>query len=116
MFCDFTLIWPDAEAIFLAGDFNHWSTTATPLHALSEGRWRVRVSLPPGRCRYCFYICKRTEPAPAGVWRPALLLRVHGAGSVVEVDAAVEEAERTWHADSRIGSTSRRFVAERVSA
>ncbi|MFN8490154.1 MAG: isoamylase early set domain-containing protein [Caldilineaceae bacterium] len=37
-----------AERIFLAGDFNHWCPTATPLHQEADGVWRVRVELPLG--------------------------------------------------------------------
>jgi len=42
-----------ATSVCVAGDFNHWSPTATPLmHDARLGVWQACVNLPPGRYRY----------------------------------------------------------------
>jgi 1,4-alpha-glucan branching enzyme len=46
-----------AEQVQLCGDFNGWSTTATPLAPRKGGRFSVTVSLPAGRSyRYRFLL------------------------------------------------------------
>lgn len=42
-----------AESVALAGDFNEWTTTATPCRRNDDGVWSVQIDLlPPGRYRY----------------------------------------------------------------
>ena len=44
---------PDAKKVSIAGDFNDWSATATPLkHDERLSIWQACVPLPPGRYRY----------------------------------------------------------------
>lgn len=38
----------EAATLFLAGDFNDWSVTATPMQQVSPGTWEVRLRLPEG--------------------------------------------------------------------
>lgn len=52
----FELVDPDAKAVFLCGDFNDWSTIATPLQADKTGRWKTAVFLKPGRYEYRFLV------------------------------------------------------------
>ena len=48
-------IW--ADRISLAGDFNDWSATATPLHQDRDGVWRAVLDLPTGsRCEFRYLI------------------------------------------------------------
>lgn len=48
-------IW--ADRIFVVGDFNEWSTTATPLAQERDGVWRVTLDLPQGsRYEYRYLI------------------------------------------------------------
>lgn len=56
-----------AQAVFIAGTFNEWSATATPMLALGEGRWVKALSLPPGRYEYCLVVDGewRSDPAAA---------------------------------------------------
>ena len=42
----FGLAAPEATEVFLAGDFNQWSTTATPMKRRSDGAWVVGLELP----------------------------------------------------------------------
>lgn len=34
---------PDADAVYLMGAFNNWSTTRTPMRRVAEGGWEVVV-------------------------------------------------------------------------
>lgn len=52
----FSLVAPQAKEVFLAGEFNHWSKTATPMKKAADGRWSATVSLPPGKHAYKFII------------------------------------------------------------
>ncbi len=66
---------PGARSIALAGSFNEWHPTATPMVALGEGRWRKELSLPSGRYEYRLVVdgqwaddrtAKETVPNPFG--------------------------------------------------
>ncbi len=35
---------PDAEAVYLLGPFNRWSTSATPMHYDGNGEWSAELS------------------------------------------------------------------------
>lgn len=45
---------PQTHEVFVAGSFNDWQPTATPLKPAGEGKWGVELSLPPGRYEYRF--------------------------------------------------------------
>ena len=45
-----------AAAVFLAGDFNDWSSDHTPMTGGSTGEWSVSLRLPPGRYEYKFVV------------------------------------------------------------
>lgn len=38
--------------LYLAGDFNEWSTSATPLQQVKPGTWETKLKLPEGEHRY----------------------------------------------------------------
>jgi len=40
----------------LAGTFNDWSTTATPLKRFGDGQWKVALQLLPGRYEFKFLV------------------------------------------------------------
>lgn len=42
----------EAQQVAVAGDFNNWSPTATPMDSSDRGNWRMKLSLKPGRYRY----------------------------------------------------------------
>lgn len=47
----------EAQRISLAGDFNQWRPSASPLHKGSNGIWRAQIDLPPpGRYGYKFVV------------------------------------------------------------
>lgn len=48
---------PDtAEAVFLAGTFNGWDPTATPMVLGDGGQWAISLALAPGRYEYKFVV------------------------------------------------------------
>jgi hypothetical protein len=47
---------PDAKAVAVAGDFNGWNPTQTPLERLSGDAWAVTIPLRPGRYEYMFVV------------------------------------------------------------
>ena len=42
----------EASAVCIAGSFNDWHPSATPMVALGDGRWVKELTLPPGRYEY----------------------------------------------------------------
>lgn len=52
----FSLVRPDARAVFVAGNFNRWEPTSTPLKAAGGGRWSVELDLAPGAYEYRFVV------------------------------------------------------------
>jgi 1,4-alpha-glucan branching enzyme len=52
----FTLSDVQAETVTLAGEFNGWSRSGTPLARGDDGTWRVTVALKPGRYLYKYLL------------------------------------------------------------
>ena len=49
----FVTLYPRAETVQVAGDFNNWQPTATPLEKVgSSGVWQTKIKLPAGKYRY----------------------------------------------------------------
>jgi hypothetical protein len=65
----FVLAVPDARSVALAGDFNGWSRSATPLvEGENPGQWSVTLSVPSGRHEYAFIVDgERWVPDPTAV-------------------------------------------------
>ena len=53
---NFTLSAPEAQNVFLAGDFNGWDINSHPLKKGTKGKWKVSVDLMPGRYEYRFLV------------------------------------------------------------
>ena len=47
---------PEAEAVILMGDFNHWNAKAHPMKKDKNGVWRKIVMVYPGRYEYKFLV------------------------------------------------------------
>jgi hypothetical protein len=45
----------EAETVCISGDFNNWSPNAYCLKRNGD-TWNIRLSLPPGRYRYAFFV------------------------------------------------------------
>ena len=61
--------------VSIAGSFNDWQPSATPMVAVGDGLWVKELSLPPGRYEYRFVVngqwvddpnAKETAPNPHG--------------------------------------------------
>jgi 1,4-alpha-glucan branching enzyme len=52
----FTYTDSKAKAVFITGEFNHWSTTATPMKRDELGKWMAQVALRPGKHAYKFFV------------------------------------------------------------
>lgn len=68
-----TFILPASEAkrVTLTGDFNGWSSDASPMKRGEDGRWETTVELAPGRYQYKFVVDGQWIPdphAPENVW------------------------------------------------
>ncbi len=50
----FALELPEAQAVFLSGEFNGWSPQTIPMKRAGNGPWEAVVPLPPGRYEYKF--------------------------------------------------------------
>lgn len=54
-----------ADEVYLVGSFNDWQNRATPMMALGEGMWGLRLPLPSGRYEYQFEVDGKRIPDPA---------------------------------------------------
>ena len=45
-----------AQSVFLAGTFNNWDSTATPMHRDDGDEWQVAVALSSGTYEYKFIV------------------------------------------------------------
>ncbi|MCG3148242.1 MAG: 1,4-alpha-glucan branching enzyme GlgB [Verrucomicrobiae bacterium] len=52
----FTLDAPQASTVAVAGTFNDWDATRTPLTRGKNGQWKTKVSLRPGRHEYRYVV------------------------------------------------------------
>lgn len=62
----FTFAAPNAQAVFVAGEFNQWNATATPLQKGASGMWTVALNLKPGKYQYKFIVDGNWQTDPAG--------------------------------------------------
>lgn len=63
----------DAERVYVAGDFNDWSTSETPLNKRKDGRFSTTLTLPAGReyrYRYVLDGDRWTNDADADRYEP----------------------------------------------
>ena len=79
----FMLDSPDADEVYLCGDFNEWVPRTLPMIRRGAGHWEKRLALQPGRYEYKFIV--------NGIWihnpdSPENVQNAHGSlNSVVEV-------------------------------
>ena len=52
----FSCVAPAASEVFLAGSFNDWDPTATPMVRVPGGAWHVALPLASGRHVYAFVV------------------------------------------------------------
>jgi len=47
---------PEAHRVNLVGDFNNWNKESLPAKKGSQGTWKVKVNLKPGKYQYKFFV------------------------------------------------------------
>jgi 1,4-alpha-glucan branching enzyme len=60
----FTLNAPEADTVFLCGDFNNWDEKKHPMKKDQWGLWKKEVILSPGRYEYKFKVDGRWQIDP----------------------------------------------------
>ncbi|MEX2214268.1 MAG: isoamylase early set domain-containing protein [Phycisphaeraceae bacterium] len=63
---------PVVQSVYLAGDFNDWSVSATPMARIALDLWYAEMKLPPGDYRFRYFTSHRgwmTDWAAFGVER-----------------------------------------------
>lgn len=92
----FVFVAPDARHVALAGDFNGWDTTSTPMVRSASGLWTVAVPLAPGRYGYAFVVDGRrfvADPAapfaPDDFGQPTSVITVSGPPSAAAAGGAL---------------------------
>jgi 1,4-alpha-glucan branching enzyme len=61
----FEFLAPDAQKVYLAGDFNNWDSKTNLMKKDKKGVWKAAVSLKPGRYEYRFLVDGTWENDPA---------------------------------------------------
>jgi serine/threonine protein kinase len=61
---EFTVNAPTARIVSLAGEFNKWSATASPMRKRASGEWAINMQLPAGRYQYKFIVDGKWMPDP----------------------------------------------------
>jgi 1,4-alpha-glucan branching enzyme len=60
---------PNAQAVYLVGDFNRWNSTTHPMGRRALGWWFLQVPLTHGHHQYCFLVDGKLtlDPSAMGV-------------------------------------------------
>ena len=53
---EFSLSAPQAQSVFLAGNFNQWDPSSHPLKKDKKGIWKTLLALNPGQYEYRFFV------------------------------------------------------------
>jgi 1,4-alpha-glucan branching enzyme len=81
----FALPEPNAMQVSLCGEFNGWSSEATPMKRRDDCHWEAAVDLAPGKYQYKFLVDGEWVPDPMA---EESILNPHGTlNSVMEVQA-----------------------------
>jgi len=93
----FTYSNPSANSVFVAGQFNNWDTSATPMQKDSAGLWSVRVPLVSGSYQYKLFVDGawmldpgNTQQADDGTGNQNSLLIVGAAGAASSPSSPAE--------------------------
>ena len=54
-----------AQEVCIAGSFNDWHPSVTPMVRLDDGKWAKELTLPPGRYEYRFVVDGQWMDDPA---------------------------------------------------
>jgi Carbohydrate-binding module 48 (Isoamylase N-terminal domain) len=71
--CHFVVVC-SAAGVSLVGDFNGWSTTATPMTRTDENVWQITLRLRPGQGRFGFFLVNRDVSGGSGTFEGSTYL------------------------------------------
>ena len=68
---NFTCLAPDANAVFLTGDFNDWDPSSHPMKRQPDGAWTAQIPLPHGHHHYRYLVDGKAvlDPRAIGIAR-----------------------------------------------
>ena len=98
---EFTFYRPQADCVFLAGEFNGWHPGELPMVRTAEGHWLAKMRLPTGEFKFRYYADGEwfadyaafgVEPGPFGL------------DSVVRVAAKPIKVATTEHATETVAA------------
>jgi 1,4-alpha-glucan branching enzyme len=70
---EFAFYAPEANEVFLAGEFNHWDTQSLLMKKDKDGFWKTKIKLSPGRYEYKLFVDdKWVENIPGAELSPNL--------------------------------------------
>lgn len=80
----FVTLYPRAQSVQVAGDFNNWKPEEGPLHKVGDsGVWQTQMRLPAGRYRYRLVVDGQWQQDPYNEWTE--LNPFGGYNSVLEI-------------------------------
>ena len=118
-----------AQEVCIAGSFNDWHPSVTPMVRLDDGKWAKELALPPGRYEYRFVVDGQwvddpaaTELIPNPFGTPNAVLEVRPAtpaplaqpGAAARADLPPKRTTENLPPPSR--ATAQRGVATSVAA
>ncbi len=53
---------PRAQAVFILGEFNNWSTSATPMSPAGAGHWEIQLPMHDQPSRTYFFVWEKGKP------------------------------------------------------
>ena len=65
-YVEFTCYAPNAKKVCLAGKFNALNTKSLPMKKGSDGNWRIKVLLSPGKHEYKYFVDNAWNESIAG--------------------------------------------------
>lgn len=67
----FVCLAPEAQQVFITGDFNDWDPASHPMKRMPDGAWRIEVPLNHGHHHYLFLVDSKPmlDPRAQGVAR-----------------------------------------------
>lgn len=66
---EFTFFAPEANEIYVVGDFTDWDTAKCPMRKLKSGIWKKKMKLKPGRYEYRFVVDGSWQSDPENISR-----------------------------------------------
>ncbi len=62
---EFSLSAPQAQSVFLSGDFNQWDLSSHPFKRGKNGMWKISLNLNLGQYEYRFFVDGEWQTDPS---------------------------------------------------